>query len=61
MWEAVEVSLCVTVLSMCLPHVLTLGYVTVFQSLLGNTLCSKSASLYSAMATPHFLLTQVNL
>lgn len=35
MWEAVEVSLCVTVLSMCLPHVLTFGYVTVFQSLLG--------------------------
>lgn len=47
MWEAVEVSLCVTVLSMCLPPVLTLSYVTVFQSLLGNTLCSKSTSTHS--------------
>lgn len=47
MWEVVEVSLCVTVLSMCLPPVLTLSYVTVFQSLLGNALCSKSTSTHS--------------
>lgn len=60
MWEAVEVSLCVTVLSMCLPHVLTLSYVTVFQSLLGEYFVFQKY-LYPFMATPHFLFTQVNL